>query len=149
MSQVSVGWFRSNPPERGFHKFFTRSKEPAWANDYRNVYDAAVRVRVAPRLVQITPPVQTLISFASTRAQATRVGSGSGGAADDPGVEVVTDAIMHALTDTHPKTRYVVGKVTGPKIWCWQVPPLPAAFLGWARWGMADRVFDKMLMSMV
>ena len=59
---------------QGFHRFFARSKEPTWADEYRNVFDGGSRVARAAS--------ETL----------------EGGKQGEEGVSVVTEAILHALT---------------------------------------------------
>eukprot|EP00051_Salpingoeca_urceolata_P014182 m.179938 g.179938 ORF g.179938 m.179938 type:complete len:351 (+) comp18003_c0_seq3:2494-3546(+) len=49
-----------------------------------------------------------------------------------PTTQVTTDAILHALTSTHPKTRYVVAGFNGVPGWA----------ISWIAWALPDRVAD-------
>jgi len=118
VSQIRVGWFKEQgPPDKGMYRFFARDKEPTWADSYRILFDKASRVANAGM-------------YKSDGMK---------------GVEEVSKAIVHAVTDFHPRTKYTVGYALHP----WMDMPLlrevPAVLMDWGRSLCIDRVFDYLM----
>jgi len=57
--------------------------------------------------------------------------------ADTP--QVTTDAIMHAITSSHPQVRYVVANVDGTPAWV----------LIWIQWLLPERAWDALVLAIV
>jgi len=55
--------------------------------------------------------------------------------ADSP--EVTTDAIMHAITSSHPQVRYVVASADGTPAWV----------LVWVKWLLPERAWDALVLA--
>ena len=54
-------------------------------------------------------------------------------------VSVTNDAIIDAITNRYPQTRYVVANVGN----------LPAKLISWIQWILPDRIMDRIIMSKV